>query len=211
VQECIRHEILHLRGSRVVGRGPAASGNTLSTTISNFRRGGGGGGGRQQCQQGRAIRNTSGPARGNWLGNFCVGGVPLCLCCGVNRAMRGVPVISLVPGGWWLVTGCLLPAALNDACAYATYFAATYTAPSNLLFLLSAGLQVAVGAATDPYYYPLVLPHHQPTLPSPPMPTLWCPAATNLVVLLCSYLQPSHLPFLLSAGLQVRLGAGGWL
>jgi hypothetical protein len=52
-------------------------------------------------------------------------------------------------GCWWLVAACA-------ACAYATYFAATYS-PPHLLFLLSAGLRVTVGAATDPYYHPLVL------------------------------------------------------
>jgi hypothetical protein len=119
------------------------------------------------------------------------------LCYGTNRAMRGVP------GGWWLVAGCLR-CTLHVRTPPTSQLS---TAPPHLLFLLSTDLQVAVGAAIDPYYHPLVLPHHQPILPSPPIPTLWCPAATDLVVLLRSYLQPSHLPFLLSAGIQVAVGA----
>jgi hypothetical protein len=87
---------------------------------------------------------------------------------------------------------------------------ATYSPPTPPS-LLSAGLQVAVGATTDPHYHPLVLlPHHQPALPSGAsyLLCLHCgalPAATDLVVLLRSYLhlQPCHLTFLLSTRLQV--------
>jgi hypothetical protein len=102
---------------------------------------------------------------------------------------------------WWLVAGCLALHVRTPPISQLPI------APPHLLFLLSAGLRVAVGAANDPYYHPLVLPHHQPTLSSPPIPTQWCPAATDLVVLLRSYLQPYHLPFLLSAGLRVAVGA----
>jgi hypothetical protein len=160
-------------------------------------------------------------------------------------------------GGWWWLAACA-------ACAYATYFAATYSPPTptipalsrppshcwccyrsllpspcpdqptlpappmptlrypaatdlvvllrsylqppHLPLLLSTRLRAAVGAATDPYYHPLVLPRHQPTLPAPPMPTLRCPAATDLVVLLRSYLQPPHPLFLHSTRLRVAMG-----
>jgi hypothetical protein len=67
VQECIRHEILHI----CYIRGPWAC---------SCRSGVGWGGG--ASGQG----NTSGPVRGHWLVKFVVGGVPLCY--GINRAMR---------------------------------------------------------------------------------------------------------------------------
>ena len=137
----------------------------------------------------------SGLAFGHWLGKFVVGGVPL--CCVINRAMRRSAC------AWWLVADCL-PCTLHVRTPPISQLP---TAPPHLLFLLSADLRVTVGAATDPYYHPLVLPRHQPTLPAPPMPTLCCPAATALVVLLRSYLQPPHPPFLLSTRLRVAVGA----
>jgi hypothetical protein len=82
------------------------------------------------------------------------------------------------------------------------------TPPPHLLFLLSAGLWVAVGAATDPYYHPLVLPRYQPALPAPPMPALWCPAALDLVVLLRSYLHPPPPPPPLLHSTRLRAAAG---
>jgi hypothetical protein len=117
------------------------------------------------------------------------------LCCVINRAMRR--------SAWWLVADCL-PCTLHVRTPPISQLP---TAPPHLLFLLSAGLRVAVDAATNPHYHPLVLPHHQPTLPAPPMPTLCCPAATALVVLLRSYLQPPHPPCLLSTRLRVAVGA----
>jgi hypothetical protein len=62
----------------------------------------------------------------------------------------------------------------------------SYLQPPHPPFLHSTRLRVAVGAATDPHYHPLVPSRHQPTLPAPPVPTLRCPAATDLVVLLRS-------------------------
>ena len=133
-----------------------------------------------------------GLACGHWLGKFVVGGVPL--CCVINRAMRR--------SAWWLVADCL-PCTLHVRTPPISQLP---TAPPHLLLLLSAGLRVAVGAAADPYYHSLVLPRHQPTLPAPPMPTLRCPAATDLVVLLRSYLQPPHPLFLHSTRLRVAMG-----
>jgi hypothetical protein len=101
--------------------------------------------------------NMSGLACGYWLGKFVVGGVPLCYV--INRAMRR--------SAWWLVADCL-PCTLHVRTPPISQLP---TAPPHLLFLLSAGLRVAVGAATDPYYHSLVLPRHQSTLPSPPMPS----------------------------------------
>jgi len=116
------------------------------------------------------------------------------MCCDLNRA---IPQHAW----WWLVVaGCL-------RCMCVRHLFRSYLQPPpHLLFLLSADLRVAVGAATDPYYHPLVLPRHQPTLPAPPMPTLRCPAATDLVVLLRSYLQPPHPLFLHSTRLRVAMG-----
>ena len=226
MKECIRHEILHIRDTRPAAAGVAGEG---------------------QGPQGRAIR--AGQHAGIVLASLLRVG---CLCV----------VISIEPyrmpgGGWWWLAACA-------ACAYATYFAATYSPPTptipalsrppshcwccyrsllpspcpdqptlpappmptlrypaatdlvvllrsylqppHLPLLLSTRLRAAVGAATDPYYHPLVLPRHQPTLPAPPMPTLRCPAATDLVVLLRSYLQPPHPLFLHSTRLRVAMG-----
>ena len=83
----------------------------------------------------------------------------------------------------------------------------SYLHPPHPPCLHLTRLRVTVDAATDPYYHHLVLPRHQPTLPSPPMPKLCCPAATALVVLLRSYLQPPYPPCLLSTRLRVAVGA----
>jgi hypothetical protein len=98
--------------------------------------------------------NTSGPARGNWLGKFFVGGVPLCY--GINRAMRGVP------GGWW-------QAACAACCMCVRHLLRSYLQPPHTYYSCSQptfrSLSVLLSIPTTTY--PLVLPHHQPTLPSP--------------------------------------------
>ena len=78
------------------------------------------------------------------------------MCCDLNRA---------IPHAWWwlVVAGCLLPA-LHVRTPPISQLP---TAPPHLLFLLSADLRVTVGAATDPYYHPLVLT-------SPPFRRLLC-------------------------------------
>jgi hypothetical protein len=65
---------------------------------------------------------------------------------------------------------CLaVPALQPPTCR--SFYAATYTPPHQPLLLLTR-LRVAVGAATGPYYHPLVLPRHQPTLPAPRGPDI---------------------------------------
>jgi hypothetical protein len=198
-----------------VGRGPAAAGA------------GGGSPG-----QGNTSSQASSTRALAW--QVCcllwVGCVPLCY--GINSAMRNA---------WWLVADCLR-CTLHVRTPPISQLP---TAPPYLLFLLSAGLQVAGRcrcccrslppppcptpsrahppgasyaytcgalqpptwwssyAATyspptchfcsqpasrslpvllpipDPHYHPLVLARHQPTLPPPPVPTLWCPTAAR--------------------------------
>ena len=78
------------------------------------------------------------------------------MCCDLNRA---------IPHAWWwlvvVVAGCL-------RCMCVRHLFRSYLQPPpHLLFLLSADLRVTVGAATDPYYHPLVLT-------SPPFRRLLC-------------------------------------
>jgi hypothetical protein len=91
------------------------------------------------------------------------------MCCDVNRAMQHT--------WWWLeVGGCM-------RCMCVRHLFRSYlqlSAGLHLLFLLSAGLlRGTAGAATDPYYHPLVLT-------SPPSRRLLCltcgasPAATDV-------------------------------
>jgi hypothetical protein len=142
---------------------------------------------------------------GHWLGYFVlwVG----CLC-----VVLSIEPYDMPGGGWWL--------AACAACAYATYFAATYTPTPPTI------------PALDPppgrcrCCYRSLLP---PPCPTPPpahpfgascaytiytmLPAASCscslqPTATDLAILLRSYLQPSHLPCLLSTRLRVAVGAG---
>jgi hypothetical protein len=105
------------------------------------------------------------------------------MCCDASNRAR-----CSMPGG-----GRLVVAGLRCMCVR-HLFRSYLQPPPHLLFLLSAGLRVTVGAATDPYYHPRVLT-------SPPFRHLLClqhygasPAATDLVVLLRSYLQPPPPP-----------------
>ena len=104
------------------------------------------------------------------------------MCYVINRAMRSA---------WWLVADCLR--CTGTLHVRTPPISQLPTAPPHLLFLLSAGLRVAV--AIPPFRRRLA------------MRTLWCPAATDLVVLLRSYLQPPHPLFLHSTRLRVAVGA----